>query len=321
MNRRLIIHNPTNYSTKNYRYYNIFFDSLVKYLKKDHEVIENRYYINSHKNRFPVKLLHDESESEYTTLLLECELLIEDYDTKKIKILSVSDNYTDANLGLFNNDISYHFLSTILMSQFNKKSLNVHTIKKEIDHIYKPWIYFPCNLYNLSYFYRERLDKKNIINKLYFRGSGLSHRPILQYFTNNFYHGGGPIGNFESYANEAINYIIGFSCAGSAQFCYRDIEYMAMGIPMLRFRYSNEMNPNLIPNHHYLSVEPSLDLQEEHIATQTHANIIMDKFFDAIKDKELLAFIQNNARQYYINYIHDINGIKHTVDLLNMSKW
>jgi len=321
MKRKLIIHNPTNYITKTYRYYNIFFDNLVGYLKKDYDIIENRYYIDSHKNRFPIKLLHDETNSDYTTLLLECELIIEDYDTKKLKVLSVSDYYTDANLGLFNSDISYPFLSKILISQFNRKSLNLHSRGKSIDQIYSPWIYFPSNLYDLNWFYKQRLAKTELINKLYFRGSGFAHRPILQYLDQNLYHGGHPIGNFDSYADEAINYAIGFSCAGSAQFCYRDIEYMALGIPMLRFKYTNEMNPNLIPNHHYLSVEPPLDLYEEHMATQDHAQAIMDRFLGVINNTELLHFIQNNARQYYLDYIDDINGIQHTVDLLNLSEW
>jgi hypothetical protein len=321
MKRKLIIHNPTNYITKTYRYYNIFFDNLVAYLKKDYDIIENRYYIDSHKNRFPVKLLHDETNSDYTTLLLECELIIEDYDTKKLKVLSVSDYYTDANLGLFNSDISYPFLSKILISQFNRKSLNLHSRGKSIDQIYSPWIYFPSNLYDLNSFYKQRLAKTELINKLYFRGSGFAHRPILQYLDQNLYHGGHPIGNFDSYADEAINYAIGFSCAGSAQFCYRDIEYMALGIPMLRFKYTNEMNPNLIPNHHYLSVEPPLDLYEEHRATQEHAQAIMDRFLGVINNTELLHFIQNNARQYYLDYIDDISGIQHTVDILNLSEW
>jgi hypothetical protein len=323
MTAKIIIHNPTNFTTKKYRYYNIFFDKLVETLKEKFDIIENRYFIDSHKERHPIKLLYDEQNTNisHSTLMLECEMILENYDTKQLKVLSVSDYFTHANLGLFNNEVAQPYISKILLSQFNRKSIEHHCYNKVIDSVYSPWIYFPSNLYDLNELYNKRQKISSLIDKFYFRGSGLEHRPMIKHFNQQLFYGGGSIGNFENYANEAIQYKIGFSCAGSAQFCYRDIEYMAMGIPMLRFEYTNEMSPNLIPNFHYISITPPYDCLSEHTMTNEHAQIVENKFLEIKNDIEFLQFISNNAREYYLNFIHDINGIQNTLQILKIEEW
>jgi hypothetical protein len=323
MKPRIIVHNPTNFITKKYRYYNIFFDNLVSNLKDKFNIIENRYFINCHKERYPVKLLYDnDNESiNYSTIMLECEMILENYDSKEIKILSVSDYFSDINLGLFNNERAKPFINKVLISQFNRKDILHHCYDKNIDNIYSPWIYFPSNLYDLNSLYNQRKKISSFIDKFYFRGTGLEHRPMIRFFNTDLFYGGNSIGNFDNYANELINYKIGFSCAGSAQICYRDIEYMAMGIPMLRFEYTNEMSPNLIPNFHYISAGPPIENRDEHIATQEHAKLIEEKFLQIKDDKNFLDFISNNAREYYLNFIHDQNGIDHTINLLGLVDW
>lgn len=323
MKSRIIVHNPTNFITKKYRYYNIFFDNLVSSLKNTFDIIENRYFINSHKERYPIKLLYDNNNNTNSpsTVMLECEMILENYDTKEIKILSVSDNFSDINLGLFNNELAYPFISKVLISQFNRKEIQYHCYDKNIDNIYSPWIYFPSNLYDIDSLYHQRKKIPSLIDKFYFRGTGLEHRPIIQYFNTDLFCGGNSVGNFNNYANELINYKIGFSCAGSAQICYRDIEYMAMGVPMLRFEYTNEMNPNLIPNFHYISAGPPMKIAEEYVATQEDARLVEERFLQVKEDRDFLEFISNNARKYYIKYIDGNNGIEHTCDLLGLSAW
>jgi hypothetical protein len=78
-------------------------------------------------------------------------------------------------------------------------------------------------------------DISNFIDKFYFRGTSLEIRTILNGFNSQYFEGGLPIGGFEAYANDIINYKAAFSIAGRGEFCYRDIENMAMGIPIIRF--------------------------------------------------------------------------------------
>lgn len=323
MKNKIIVHNPTNFTTKKYRYYNIFFDVFVKHLRKKFDILENRYYIYANMDRFPVKFIADfnNQNETHSTIMQECEMILENYDTKELKILSVSDSITDASVGLYNNDRFKPYISKILISQFNRQTILDCTYSKVLDPVFNPWIYFPSNLYNFKKYYDQRKIQKQLIDKMYFRGSGLEHRPIIKYLNNKIFHGGQTIGSFDTYAREAITYKVGLSCAGSAQFCYRDIEYMAMGIPMIRFEYSNEMDPPLIPNFHYISVKPKLQTHEEHVVGPDLAFELESRYLEVKNDTEFLHFISKNAKEYYDSYIHNNNGIRHTYKLLNLDNW
>jgi len=77
-NRRLIVHNPTNWHTRHYRNYNLFWDELTEELSKRYEVEENREWDDAHFGRYEVEL-NKGTSNEF--LLLECEYVIEDKDT------------------------------------------------------------------------------------------------------------------------------------------------------------------------------------------------------------------------------------------------
>jgi hypothetical protein len=313
MKCNFIIHNPTNFYTKKYRYYNIFFDNLVDTISQKHDVIQNRYYIDSHSKFFTTTLLCNK-----TIHLKECEMIIENFDTHEIKILSISDQLSPLVLNLFNDADSKSSITKVLICQFDKNNIQNHC-NSDISNIYSPWIYFPFNDYSFDLFFNKRKTLK-LINKLYFRGSGLEHRPIVKYLKNyDKFHGGNPIGPFNLYAEEAIKYSIGLSCAGVGQFCYRDIEYMAMGIPFLRFEFNNELYPNLIPDFHYISAGPKISLNAEHNANIDIVEKLISKFEAICTDQDFLSYIAHNAREYYLNYIQSPNSVYHTCKLLGIT--
>jgi hypothetical protein len=55
--------------------------------------------------------------------------------------------------------------------------------------------------------------------------------------------------------------------------------------------------------------------------TNEHAQIVENKFLEIKNDIEFLQFISNNAREYYLNFIHDINGIQNTLQILKIEEW
>lgn len=61
--------------------------------------------------------------------------------------------------------------------------------------------------------------------------------------------------NIDQYLEMAIKYKVGLGISSLAELCYRDIEYMAVGIPMIRLEYVTKTNPPLIPNFHYIAVD------------------------------------------------------------------
>jgi hypothetical protein len=167
----------------------------------------------------------------------------------------------------------------------------------------------------------DRKEKTELIPKFYFRGSSLECRRIIEGFSPELFAGGAPIGGFESYTNELLNYTVGFSIAGRGEFCYRDIEYMAMGIPFIRFEYNSEMAVPLVPNVDYISVPRPADAPHDRDLKPEHAALIEQRFLEIRNNKLFLNAVANQAFLYYLKYIAMDNCVNHTLKLLEMDKW
>ena len=310
---RIVIHQPKNFESRYYRYYNIFFDLLIQELHNIFDVLESRYYKYANQTYYPALLLSEDTSIN----MLECEMIIENYDTKEIKILSVSDDLTSAILNLQNST----YLSQVLVSQFHRQKILSHVHDINNHKKYNPWIYFPQNHYDYDQYYQYRLQQNNLIDKFYFRGTSLESRSIIQNFDGSLFEGGSPIGGFDTYAKDLLKHKMAFSIAGRGEFCYRDIECMAMGIPLIRFKYHSEMEPALIPDYHYISIDrPEGNIFDSQLRSE-HAGLIQDKFLQIKDDIELLNFVTTNARNYYVDNISGLNGVNHTVKLLDLNKW
>ena len=309
---KIIIHNPCNEHTRYFRNYNLFWDDLTEELGKKYELVENRYYNNAHKDRYKISLKKQTCAVD-EFLLLECEYVIEFIDTGEFYVLSVSDTLTHAILNEKNNNS----LKKVLVSQFNKNEIFEHVGESNI-HKYSPWIYFPCLVYDLDAFYKKRKDIEEFIDKMYFRGSSISDRPIVTLINKNYLMGYESIYNPTNYFDDLIKYKIGLSIAGRGELCYRDIEYMALGIPFIRFEYISELNPKLIPNYHYISIDRPENLTIDRLGKIEHAKMIEKKFLEIKDDVNFLNFISKNSREYYENYLSRDNNVKHTLNLLNL---
>lgn len=315
MGKKLIIHQPTNHYSNRYRYYNIFFDNLIKKLSEKNDVIVDRYYKNVHRGRVEVDLGWSE-DNDFLIEMQDCEMIIEDYDTKETQILSVSDDLTPASLNLQSHDNT----KKIFISQFIRDKVYHHVNEKYWEK-YNPWIYFPSNEYDLEGYYEKRKNITDKQEKLYFRGETLS-REILQHFNSDVFHGGSSIGGFDSYANELINFKLGLSIAGRGEICYRDIEYMAIGVPFIRFEYTSEFFEPLIPNFHYISVDRPDDFKDwmnlDRVGTQIHADKIIKRYLEVKDDTDFLNFVSENARDYYKKYLSPDSSVEFTIKLLNL---
>jgi hypothetical protein len=239
--------------------------------------------------------------------------VIEFEDTGEFYVMSVSDDLTHATL----NEKYNPLLKKVLISQFNRNEI-VNHVTKENEEKYSPWIYFPCTIDDLEVHYEKRKTINNFIDKMYFRGTSISDRPIVTHINQDYLNGYNPIGSPPTYFNDLINYKIGLSVAGRGELCYRDIEYMALGIPFIRFEYISELNPNLIPNFHYISIDRPEDLLKDRLGNIEHAKMIEKRFLEVKDDLEFLNFISNNARDYYTTYLNRGNNVNHTLNLLGL---
>jgi hypothetical protein len=309
---KLIIHTPQNEISSRYRYYNIFFRNLIDFIKNKFDVIEDTFYENANSKSYDVVLLNSDTKSE----LLECEMIIENEETKEFLVLSVSDLLTGAIL----NHQSNPLCKKILVSQYNECLIKDH-LHGDFINKFSPWIYFPSNEFDLESKYEERQKITEFIDKFCFWGTSIEDRKILSHFDKKYFDGGLPIGVFDSYANTVIKYKVALSISGRGEFCYRDIENFAMGIPIIRFEYDNKMANPLIPNYHYISIQKPEDLILDRMGDRHHANKIEQRFLEIKDNIDFLNFISKNAKNYYDNNLSPLKSVENTYYLLELHSW
>lgn len=313
--RNLIIHNPTNDKTRYYRDYNLFWDELTDFLKKTNNIEENRFFEDAHFGRMKIEL--KKKQKEYLEVL-ECEYVIEDKDTGEFWVLSVAEQLTNAVLDEQNNP----FLRKVLYSQYIPDQIVHHCGFN--SHKYLPWIFFPQNVVDLEKYYRERKNKTNLIPKLFFKGN-TEYRPIVDHINKNIISETTRVVD-KDYFDVLTDYEVCLSIGGVANgdLCYRDIECMALGIPILRFDFVTTLNPPLVPNYHYISIPIQLDFPsvnnvlKDRLGTKNHAKLIEEKFQEVIHKRDFLNYISSNARKYYEKYLSVGSRVSHTINLLSI---
>lgn len=253
---------------------------------------------------------------DYT--LWDCEILIHDEEKDVLKGLSFNEGPTGL-LDLFKKRNKKGDL--LLITQY----YNVFPLDFD-DSIYnfkiKPTTYYTFAPHcNYDFFYRQRmLNKGNLIDKMFCHY--MTDRwdvPILrEKGVVNKDPGLMPI---EQYLGLAIKYKIGMAVAGMADICHRDIEYMAIGIPMLRLEYITPLNPPLLPDVHYIAVDRSpfgFDANKDRIGGDDYVKAYIERFNEAKDDEEFLDYISKNAREYYENYCSLPNRLYHLKNLLEL---
>ena len=309
----IIIHTPQNEISWKYRYYNHFFKNFIEFLKTKFIVEEDTYYEHANMFQYDVNLLSDATKSG----MLECEMIIENKDTKEFVVMSVSDVLTGSVLNHSPNPLC----KKILFSQFDREDLFRHVRLTENKEKYSPWIYFPSNLFDIDSLYEYRKSQIELVDKFCFWGTSIEYRPILSHFDSNLFDGGRPIGDFYGYSKKLLTYKVALSISGRGEFCYRDIENFGMGIPIIRFEYKNEMFNPLIPNYHYISIERPEDLPIDREGNETHSKMIESRFLEVKDDYEFLNFISTNAKKYYDDHLTMDSGINTTYKILCLNEW
>jgi FkbM family methyltransferase len=308
---KIRVHNPSNEHTKNYRNYNKFWDDFTEYLKNFFDVEENRFFDSAHMQRFPVKLNKGLSNE---LLLLECEYVIENLENGEFVVMSVSDDLTHATINERNNP----FLKKVLISQFLPEKILEHTG----EHMYKysPWTYFTSSVMDIEPFYERRLETPPTEDRLYFRGTSLEDRSILEFFNPETITQFAPQPQ-DIYYNDIIKHKVALSVDGRGEFCYRDIECFGLGVPIIRYEYKSKFYNELIPNYHYVSLKRPYDMGLYRLGNESHARKLESRYNEVLNNTEFLDFISKNARKYYEDNILQNNKIKNTFNLLNLYDW
>jgi hypothetical protein len=251
--------------------------------------------------------------------LSDCETLIYDGELDSLKAISFSEVRTP----LFNVFQKRNNKNDILIV-LHQRSWGLHNFNKD-DFNFKlknTTTYTLKSNTDFDYFYNKRqlLKYDNLIDKMFFRtttGRGdeieLSKRNIINSLFSPML--------YNDYMDLAIHHKIGLSIAASYEICHRDIEYMAIGLPMLRLEYTNIYDPQLIPNYHYISIDRenfAFDSNMDKIGGEKYIEAYIKKFNEVKDNYEFLNFISSNANQYYKNYCSPENRLKTILNQLEL---
>ena len=266
------------------RDYYSFWNELISELRKYHLVDETKFVDSEISHIMLLK-----KEKPYLEIK-SCDFVIEDRNSGEFWVLSACDQLSSAILTEKDNT----FLKKVLFSQYVPDQI-VHHVGKNFNK-YHPWIYFSYKSFDRETFITKRNTTDTLIPKMIFGGS-VQSRPIFNYIddsvTKKSY-----MKEYYDYLDEVVRYKVGLSVGGASigDLCYRDVEYMALGIPFIKFNYVTTLNPPLVPNYHYISV-PFEDLPKhnevfkDRLGTEKHAKLIKNKLFLNMKMMIILLII------------------------------
>lgn len=236
----------------------------------------------------------------------DSEILIYDEENDILRGISFSESWTKIiDLFIERNNPNDILLLTQQNNAFHTSihhTGNIPTFPFKL----KRTTFYPFNpIYNMEYFYHERRFKKkdDLIDKMVCLTTPLTGRNDLQELSNRGVLDFGTGFNYDDYLAKLIQYKIGLSIAGSAEICHREIEYMAIGLPNLHLTYMTQLDPPLLPNHHYIEVNSSQfpkDMWLNRAGGPEYVDAYINRFMEVKDDVEFLDFIVHNGRQYYL---------------------
>jgi hypothetical protein len=236
-----------------YKGWDAAFRDLVKYLKENHnaEVIYKSNYPGLGGTHFYIE--------EFDYNMADCELIIYDEVNDILKAISFSEAWTGIwDIFVGRNSEKDLLLVTQFYDWFNKDEI---TGKDRIDLSKFNFTLGSTVFYTLNEevdyesLYKRRIEKSQdeIEDKMFMLFTTERLDPVKLSKKGYLNKDLTPVG-IDAYFEKVINHKIGLAVATLAEYCYREIEYMAVGVPFMRIEYMRDLNPPLIPNYHYIAV-------------------------------------------------------------------
>lgn len=310
-----------------------FFKKFDEYLRKYFDVDVVNYNKDGQTFSGQITLQSNVSTFGNNPPISDVECIIENLDTNEIKVLSFTE--------FFNHYVS-HFVksescSKVLLAHFNWNH-RFHWVNKErsiecIDKV-RPWIFLTFKEFDYEHYREKRKQLTSYNDKLFYLGSGIDgyRKSVLEVGSMGHLQ---TTGNFEfsDYLDKLINSKIGLShymdldkytnpFEYPGEMCYRDIEYMSVGLPFIRIEYKDSLHNPLIANHHYISI-PREDayVAYERDGDKGVAELYVKKYLSIKENNTFLDFISKNQIDWFDKNIKSPNKEKLTFDLLELEKW
>lgn len=310
-----------------------FFKDFDKYLSNYFDIESINYNKDGQTFSGTINLLSDISNFGNTPPISDVECVIENTKTKEIKLLSFTEYF---------NSYAVHIAKSIqctktLLSHFNSTNL-YYWLRREnsisaISKI-KPWIFLPFQQFNVDLYREKRKTIKELNNQMFWLGSGVdAYRKMIRIIEEKgFLQKIVPVSH-DDYLNRMINSKIGISYYldlnkyttpfdHPGEFCYRDIEYMLLGIPFIRIEFKDTIHNPLLPNIHYISIpREQAYVEYEKNKDLGVANLYINKYNEIHNDQLFLDYITNNQLHWADTNLLNYNAEKLTFELLELNRW
>jgi len=251
----------------------------------------------------------------------DAEVLIYDEHSDTLKAISYGE-FNNGLLQVFENRNSRNDI-LVLAHLREWGILNLDQYKKKYKYNLTNTnflTYSPFMDYDKIYKIRKNIKFDSMIDQAFFRcttGRGDEFELEKIGLINSRF----PVKSLEEYLKKAITYKLGLSISGCSEICHRDIEYMAIGLPLMRFEFLNKYNPHLRPNHHYISISREglpKDSNRDQAGGKDYIIRYQDRYNEVKNDQELLDHVSLSARTYYEENCTKKNRLKKIISHLNL---
>lgn len=307
------------------RYHNTWFNLFLNYLSNDFEI----EYENCLENSVRIRELFYGEEKEYP--MSDVDMILENKLNGEICCISFTEYFNSNIVHYMKNP---RFKSMILV-HFNYHHLYYWTKRDNVEHKMnrvKPWIFPVYNEFDVDR-YRAIRESSDLTDKLFFKGSGLdSYRIAVKHLCeqnviDSSIHALDDYLKIMAtskialgYYQDLDKYVTPFDYPG--EFCYRDMEYISIGVPFIRIEYRDSIYDGLYPNHHYISINREVAYNAfENYGNEGVANLIREKYEEVKDDRCLLEFISKNQKEYYDKYVRWPNSAKLAYNQLGLNDW
>lgn len=221
-----------------------------------------------------------------------------------------------------------------LFEDFNIIIYNGHFYEKEMDLIkeliqknpnfknsytFKPWIFRPHKWTSLKYKYNPK-NKKLFFRGLYIKGHrdfilnlGSLNNPDFNISLQD------RIPHLDFMQNCSEN-LISLSGPGVRDMCYRDIELLSMGVPMIRTKFFSELLNTTLTDEVYIPVDfdpvtegSLMGMPKDH---EKLASDIVERWNQVKNDKPLLFKISQNAQDLYNEHFTNEKLMSYTYKII-----
>lgn len=310
-----------------------FFKKFDEYLTQFFNVKSVNYNKDGNTFNGTIDLLSDKHVLGKNPPLSDVDTVIENSETGELKVISFTEYFNHYISHFAKSDIC----TNVLLCHFNWHNMYYWmNAENAIQHMHKikPWIFLPFQEFDVSHYREKKNSIQNFNSKIFWMGSGIHvYRKMIKLIDEMGYmQSTDPVAH-EHYLDRIINSKIGLSYYldldkyttpfdHPGEFCYRDIEYIALGLPFIRVEFKDSTHDPLLPNYHYISIPREV----AHVAYSKDgdkgvADLYVAKYNEVINNTAFLEYISKNQMEWYDRNLAGDAPFKLTFDLLNLKDW